>query len=342
LGEVFRGAGFHTAYAGKWHLPKSFDGMTAFDRIAGGERLGAQMDAPVADACVGYLKQAKSRSEPFLLVASFMNPHDICDWIRRHPGARSHPQRFRYPPAPANQRIDPQEPEAIQFHRTAGYDLMSQAVGIASQWLRDDFREYLHDYYRMVERVDREIGRVLAALRADQLEDNTIVAFASDHGEGLGGHSWVQKASFYEEAAHVPFFISGPGIAGARRSTDLVTLMDIMPTFCDYAGIPAPAGVRGISLRPSLEGKSQPREFVTSHLRYDSAAREGRMLRTQRFKYVVHNSGRRAEQLFDLLADAGEVRNLAAEPGARPLLEQHRTLLQAELLRTRDPFRPAI
>jgi arylsulfatase A-like enzyme len=341
MGELFRGAGYRTAYAGKWHLPKSFDGMTAFDKIAGGSALGAAMDAPVAEACVSYLKHAGGSGEPFLLVASFMNPHDICDWIRQHPGARSHPKRFQYPPAPANQLVDPQEPEAIQFHRTAGYDLMSQAVGIASQWLRDDFRLYLNDYYRMVEAVDREIGRVLTALRANHLDGNTLVALTSDHGEGMGGHRWVQKASFYEEAVHVPFMLRVPGMVAARRSADLVTLMDIMPTFCDYAGTTAPAGMRGVSLRLSLEGKAQPREFVTSQLRYDSLAREGRMLRTERYKYVVYNCGQRAEQLFDLLTDPGEVRNLAHEAGAKPLLQQHRVLLQAELLRTQDAFRPA-
>lgn len=345
MGEIFRNAGYRTAYAGKWHLPKSFDGMTGFEKIAGGHALGSKMDAPVADACVRYLESeaASSSTDPFLLVASFMNPHDICDWIRQHPGSHPRPDRHLYPPFPANQAADPLEPEAMQFHRTAGYDLMSQAVGIASQWQRDDFRFYLHAYYRMVEDVDREIGRVLGALRSKQLDRRTVIAFASDHGEGLGGHRWVQKASFYEESVHVPLILSGPGIQAARRSQDLVSLLDILPTFCDYAGVRAPAGVRGVSLRPSLEGcNPQPREAVTSHLRFDSAAREGRMLRTPRYKYVAFNSGARAEQLFDLFTDPGETRNLAHEPSSKPELEHHRRMLQAELLRTHDLFRPAV
>ena len=84
--------------------------------------------------------------------------------------------------------VDPNEPEAIQYHRTAGYDLMSQAVGIASEWRRDDVRLYLHDYYRMVEQVDGEIGKVLAALRETGQDRDTVIVLASDHGEGLGGH----------------------------------------------------------------------------------------------------------------------------------------------------------
>ena len=169
------------------------------------------MDAPLSNACSDWLR--RSPGGPFLLVASFMNPHDICDWIRQHKGTREYPAAAAMPPAPLNMAVDPNEPEAIQYHRTAGYDLMSQAVGIASEWRRDDVRLYLHDYYRMVEQVDGEIGKVLTALRESGQERNTVIVFASDHGEGLGGHRWAQKASFYEESLRVPFFVAGPGVA---------------------------------------------------------------------------------------------------------------------------------
>jgi arylsulfatase A-like enzyme len=336
MGEIFRSAGYRTAYAGKWHLPKTFDGMTAFEKIAGGHALGAKMDEPVADACTAYLKQAGS--EPFLLVASFMNPHDICDWIRQHPGARSHPGRASYPPAPQHLGVDPLEPEMLQYHRKAGYDLMSQAVGIAADWKRDDFRHYLHDYYRMVETVDRQIGRVLEALRVNQQLDRTIIAFTSDHGEGMGAHRWVQKAAFWEETIRVPLFFAGPGIARGQRSRELASLVDLMPTLCDYAGIERLGSFRGESLRPTLEGKAQPREFVTAHLRYESAEREGRMLRTQRYKYCVYSQGKRNEQLFDLELDPGEGQNLVGVAGMEGVLEAHRKLLRGELKRTQDPF----
>lgn len=111
MGEIFRAAGYNTAYGGKWHLPKSFDGMTAFTKIAGGSALGRNMDAPLADACVKWLRA--NPKGPYLLVASFMNPHDICDWIRQQPGAREHPNVDKYQPAPVNMGVDPDEPEAI-------------------------------------------------------------------------------------------------------------------------------------------------------------------------------------------------------------------------------------
>lgn len=341
MGEIFSGAGYRTAYAGKWHLPKGFDGMTGFEKIAGGSALGAKMDGPAASACVEYLKQAAGRRGPFLLVASFMNPHDVCDWIRAHPGTRGHPQRHEYPPAPSNLAVDPLEPAAIQYHRSAGYDLMSKAVGIASEWRRDDFRLYLHDYYRMVEAVDREIGRVLAELKSQGLAGSTVVALASDHGEGLGGHRWVQKASFYEEAVRVPLMMAGPGILAGRRVQGLATLLDILPTFCDYAGADLPALARGQSLRASLEGQPLERPSVVSELRYENAGREGRMLRTAQHKYIVFNSGPRAEQLFNLELDPGENRNLARDQDLKPVIERHRALLRSEMEKTGDTFQPA-
>lgn len=123
LGEVFRDGGYETVYGGKWHLPRPFEGMTGFTRLIGGNSLGARMDEPLATACVEWLRNAPKR--PFFLVASFMNPHDICSWIRDHKGTRRYANPDLYPPAPGNMGVDPDEPEDIRYHRTAGYDLMS-------------------------------------------------------------------------------------------------------------------------------------------------------------------------------------------------------------------------
>lgn len=337
LGELFRDAGYETVYGGKWHIPKPFEGMTGFTRLIGGSGLGAKMDQPLADATSQWLRS--SPKSPFLMVASFMNPHDICDWIRQHPGSRSHNAPDRYPPAPTNMAADPDEPEAMQFHRRAGYDLMSQAVGIASAWKRDDMRLYLHDYYRIVEHVDRCVGQVLTALRETGLDKNTIVAFMSDHGEGLGAHRWAQKASFYEESSRVPLILAGPGIqAGHVEYASLASLADVLPTLCDFAGIPIPKGVSGVSLRPALEGGTLKRSFVAGELLYKDATREGRMIRTARYKYVVFNSGSNPEQLFDLDMDPGEILNLAKLPEARAELDSHRAILRAWIRETKDDF----
>jgi arylsulfatase A-like enzyme len=268
------------------------------------------------------------------MVASFMNPHDICQWIRDHKGSREYPDPDRFPAAPGNMAIDTGEPEMIQYHRRAGYDLMSQAVGIASEWKRDDVRHYLHDYYRMVEDVDRQIGKVLAALRQSGLDRNTVIAFASDHGEGMGAHRWAQKAAFWEEAVRVPMLLAGPGIAPGVERKRLASLADLLPTLCDFGGIDAPKDLEGASLR-----RPAARTHVSSELRYGSAEREGRMIRTARYKYVAFSGGARREQLFDLEHDPGEVFNLVNRPEAGGALEEHRRLLGRWVSQTGDDFR---
>jgi len=328
LGEVFSQAGFNTAYGGKWHLPKSFDGMTGFTKIIGGSALGQNMDSPLADACVEWVRNKPK--DPFFLTASFMNPHDICDWIRRHKGTREHPALASYPTAPKNLAVDPDEPEAIQYHRRQGYDLMSQAVGIAESWREEEFRHYLHDYYRMVEDVDRQVGRLLDALQQAGNLQNTVIAFCSDHGEGLGGHKWAQKASFYEESSRIPLILAGPGILRRKMNPALASLEDLMPTLCELAGLETPESCTGVSLL-----KPQ-RTMVTSQLRYGDASREGRMIRTHRYKYVLFNSGKNPEQLFDLAGDPGETRNLAKSPGSKKALSEHRSLLKQAARRTAD------
>jgi arylsulfatase A-like enzyme len=338
LGEVFRAAGYQTVYGGKWHLPKSFDGMTGFEKLIGGNGLGRIMDRPLARRCSEWLLDAPK--EPFLMVASFMNPHDICSWIREHPGPRSYSERSLFPAPPGNMAVDPNEPEYLQFHRFESYDLMSQGVGIAAQWREADVAHYRHDYYRMVEAVDHEIGRLLEALKVSGLEDNTLICFASDHGEGMGAHRWVQKAAFWEETVRVPFLFAGAGVPrrGIIDQTSLATLADIMPTLCDFAGIPAPPDMRGISLRDTLAGNVPSRPFVVSELQFRDDFRQGRMLRSARYKYVAFGGGARPEQLFDLEEDPGEVRNLAPDSAMRGELERHRTWLNGWLRQSRDRF----
>lgn len=338
MGEVFRGAGYQTVYGGKWHLPKPFDGMIGFDKLIGGNGLGRIMDRPLARRCSDWL--LNEASGPFLMVASFMNPHDICGWIRENPGPRSYANLNAFPPAPGNMAVDPDEPEYLQFHRQSGYDLMSQAVGIASEWREADVRHYRHDYYRMIEAVDHEIGRLLEALRIGGHEDDTLICFASDHGEGMGAHRWAQKAAFWEETVRVPFLFAGPGVS-RRKVIDnetLATLADIMPTLCDYAGLAAPPDMRGISLRPALEGNAINRPFVVSELQYLDDFRQGRMLRTARYKYIAFAGGARPEQFFDLEEDPGEVRNLVRDPVYRESLEDHREMLAGFLRSSEDSF----
>src|SRR5690606_8454165 len=123
-------------------------------------------------------------------------------------------------------------------------------------------------------------------------EENTVIVFFSDHGDGIGAHRWNQKTLFYEESARVPFIISWKGrtVEAARDQTHLLNLgTDLAPTLLDFAGIEPAADMRGISAKPIAFGKSpaSDREFVVSennlHPKYGvEGEHHGRMVRSER------------------------------------------------------------
>jgi arylsulfatase A-like enzyme len=183
--------------------------------------------------------------------------------------------------------------------------------------------------------VDAQIAQVLDALRRAGLEEETVVVFTSDHGDLDAAHRLEHKSILYEEAARVPLIVSQKGVTkpGVVNDTHLVSVgLDLIPTFCDYAGIEPPDGLHGRSVRPLAEGRSVDawRDQVVVE------SRAGRMIRTDRFKYVVYESGAHREQLIDLAEDPGEMVNLAEEPKYRDVLNEHRKRLRAWVEETGD------
>ena len=116
----------------------------------------------------------------------------------------------------------------------------------------EEWRGYLNAYYRLTEMVDTEIGKVMDALEENGLLQNTIVVFTSDHGDGAAAHKWSAKLSLYKESVMVPMIMSWPGqIREGHIDRDhFVSVLDITPTLCDLAGIPASTLFTGKSLKP--------------------------------------------------------------------------------------------
>ena len=343
MGHIFREAGYVTAWAGKWHLPKSYPQgpVPGFEYLSVPEgtkfRLGAQTDGPVADEAIAFLRRRHER--PFLLGVSLHNPHDICWSVRQDPPEPIDERLL--PPLPANFEIDPNEPEFIGVcRRRTEY---GPEILYTKDWDKTRWRQYLYQYYRHAEQVDVEIGRILRTLRQRGLADDTLIVFTSDHGEGAAAHRWVVKLMLYEEPVTVPLVVSWKGVTPAGRvdSTHLVSGLDVLPTMCDYAGIGLRDDFEGMSLRPLIEHPRRPgREFVVTELQPDTGdlRKKGRMLRTHRYKYVVFSQGENREMLFDLENDPGEMDNLAGKSSAKRELERCRTLLQDWIAQTEDHF----
>jgi choline-sulfatase len=325
LGQWFsQETDYETVYAGKWHLPRSFTydipGFAVLNTGIGG--LGYVCDTVTSQACRNYLRN-RSHSRPFFMVASFLQPHDICEWLRLN---TNDPGRLRYPELadqlpelPANYEFDRNEPEALRKTRLA-------RDPFTSGWSKQQWRYYLWSYYRHIEFVDAEIGRILQALEDFGYTKDTLIVFTSDHGEGLAHHQMVRKNTLYDEAAKVALIFSWPEHIPTNRTdtSHLASGLDITPTLCDYVGIKTPENMRGRSLRPILEQRTGAgREFLVTEVSTNRA----RMVRTQRYKYATYN-GDRIEQLFDMKEDPDEMENLATKSRYASVVADHRRMLK--------------
>jgi choline-sulfatase len=332
LGAWFRDtAGYATYYAGKWHVPEympsGHEAIPGFYTMATGvDGNGFLMDTHVSTACEAFVRNYTD-AKPFLLVAGFMNPHDVCEWQFLNTANRDDlwfPElEDVLPPLPDNMQIPEGEPEAIVNFR----ETLDPHVG---SWNELQYRYYLWSYYRHIDMVDGEIARIMDAIEETGRSEDTIVMLTSDHGEGLGHHQMTHKLFPYDEVCRVPFLVSRPGVLPGNRVDDetLVSGLDIFPTLCGLAGIQAPPQMRGVDLSATLtDGVRLERDFVPIEV-----MKNGNVIRTERYKYVSFE-GDEHEMLFDLDADPGETTNLAASPEAAadstlgPVLEKHRSIL---------------
>jgi choline-sulfatase len=348
MGSIFKSGGYATGYFGKWHIPykQSENRAHGFDTVRPNIKPGA--DAGTAAAASEFIRS--KRDTPFLAVASFINPHNICEWPRGEAFSEGDPGT----PPPASQcpprRADWQTPE----NETDIMRLMRRSYQATPTFPVGDYgeakwRAYIWAYYRMIEKVDALIGRVLETVRQAGLEERTVVVFSADHGDCQGAHGWNQKTAFYDEAARVPFIVSCKGTTKPGVSSRLVhTGVDLIPTLCAYAGLSVPKELPGTSLKGTANGKDDkdPREYVVVSNQMVQGGEidgripkpDGRMVRSQGYKYCVYNEGDRRESLVDMRHDSGEMKNLAGDAGYRRVLDEHRAMLAAWARQTGDRF----
>jgi arylsulfatase A-like enzyme len=325
IGRVFASAGYETAYFGKWHLGET-PGTYGFARH--NSTIG---DRDLAREVTGFLRdrQAKPARSPLLLIVSWLNPHDIYGALSEDPPAR---QKMASVTLPGNLVDDLKDKPFPQRHYLEE-DQGKPYVGAD----REIWRRYRAFYNELIEKVDREIGPVLDTARGGGAAPITI--FSSDHGDLGGSHGLPYKGpAMYEELVRVPLVISWPGSIRAARSDALVSLLDVLPTLCDLANVPAPAGIDGVSLKSALEQPGTPvRQVVFSEYYGKQNWRVPiRMARTAQWKYVRYLTY--GEELYDLTADPGELRNRANERAAAPEKDRLSRELDEWIRRTADPF----
>ncbi len=327
LPKVLSRAGYTTFHVGKGGNEFAA-GLAAFDTNLimndSSPELRRGSSERHADSTIAFLKSRATASDatpakPFYIYFAPPVPHD--------PRVAAPEFHGRYDP-----KKIPLSPAFLPQHPFDNGEMAVRDEALAP-WPRtlEDTKQQLADYYACITGLDHHIGRVFSELKARGEWDNTIIIFTGDNGLSLGEHGLFGKQNLYEFGGmHVPCVIAGPGIPHGR-SEALVYLMDLFPTFCDFAGTHIPEGIEARTLAPILHGRATK---VRDAL-YTAYRDVQRAVRDDRWKLIRYPQVDRT-QLFDLATDPRELNNLAADPVHAARLVTMTTLLQTEMARYGD------
>ncbi len=275
----------------------------------------------IADETISWLGSGDGR--PFFAWVSFIKPH--------HPFDPPRPWDALYDPAAMPALGDPGAALAKPLMTAGGRRDPRRSYFDLRGFTQQDFGRVAAMYYATITHIDHHVGRILTALgELGQLED-TLVVFASDHGDYMGDYGLILKSPSipYDSLARVPLVAAGPGCRPGTASDALVSLVDILPTVAGLAGAPVPASVQGRDLAPLLRGDPGAgwRDAVFSESGHVKA------VRTARHKYLYnHRLG--IDELYDLETDPGELRDIAGEPGAAAVVTEMRRRLLDWMIET--------
>ena len=347
MGHCLKAAGYTCVYGGKTHFPQQMSaGDLGFEYIEKDER------DDLARVCADWLQQ--DHQQPFAMVASLINPHDICymairafatsefdhkllergatevatlDKALETPEGMSEEEFFNKlcPPLPSNHQPQTDEPEMIR----GMIEQRSFKRQARDEWGEKEWRMHRWAYARLTEVVDKQIQQITDALDASGQRDNTIIIFTSDHGDHDASHKLEHKTAFYNEADNVPFIIcdpSNPNPGSVNTSALINNGLDLFPTVCDYANAKMPAHISGHSLRNLANGQANSlvRDcvYAENEMSY--------MVCSERYKYVLYDEGAHNEQLYDLKNDPDQMRNAAFDEDKQSALAEHREMLKQQ------------
>lgn len=367
MAKMLLSAGYDVHYRGKWHMSKGADGGdptpediarygfagweppeagqdTAPENFGGG---CADRDRKIATDAAEFLRsRSTSDANPFALIVSFANPHDILSYPKTWNqvdgdcnnygavAAEAFDQGIELPP-----NMD--ESLLLNFKPTAQAELRLLLAGALGPLVGPEAaRQYVNLYAYMHKVVDEHIGTVLDALESvSGLREQTVVFRVADHGEMGLSHGGLRQKAFnaYEETLNVPLVVSNPRMFPQAATTDaLASLIDVMPTLATLAGVPDRSAwtFKGVDLSPVIDDASAHPGGPSAHVQdsvlftFDDenvAAANGqtivkqpnhiRAVRQDRWKYAMYfdPSGRERPQfeLYDLHNDPLEMTNRA-------------------------------
>ncbi len=279
----------------------------------------AYADGRIADLGIRSLRAAKETpAQPFFLALGFVKPHLPFTAPKKYWDMHT---RSDFPLPARATAPDGAPPYAGKtLGELNNYDPIPQNPPLTEEVQRT----LIHGYYAATSFMDAQVGRVLDALDAIGLADKTIIVLWGDNGWHLGDHGMWTKHTNYEQAAHIPLIIVAPGVAAPGSHTrQLTETVDIYPTLCELAGLPAPQvsqPLDGINLVPVLRNPAITIRDHAYHC-YPREPRIGRAIRTECYRLVEWKTpGAAADtadlELYDLFKDPLELSNLVSSQPA--------------------------
>ena len=187
-----------------------------------------------------------------------------------------------------------------------------------------DLKRQLAHYYALITAMDREIGRVIAHLKATGQYDNTVIVYHADHGDFSGEHGLALKNfGVYESVHKIPYIWRWPGAPTGTTVEGIVESVDLYATLCDVAGLPCPPEVEGRSLRGLVDGSAAGLDHTVAE--FDFPIREERTVvavRENNHRLVYYLNDPDDGELYDRVADPGEVNNLYRDSALQDVRER--------------------
>lgn len=343
--HYLRAAGYQTALSGKMHFigPDQFHGfekrLTAdlypadfawvpnwrnegkrdtndprAVRIAGVCQRSVQIDfdEEVTFKAVQHLYDLARSDDrrPFFLQVSYTHPHEpyLC---RKEFWDLYEDKEIPTPRVPALSEQE-HDPHSARLLRDFGM------LGI--RFADAEIRRAIRAYYGSISYIDSLVARILEALKSTEADRNTVIVFTSDHGEMLGERGMWFKKHFFEKSMRIPLLLYAPWIA-PQRISELVSLIDLLPTFNALAGAESPLEpLEGLDLT-SLLDQDSPAHGRSVYAEYLAETTPAPIFMIRRGRHKFISSSYDGKILFDLETDPDERVNLAASPAHRELVE---------------------
>jgi arylsulfatase A-like enzyme len=283
-----------------------------------------QTDGMVATESIRALEHFSDSGEPFFLGVGFYRPHTPFVAPKKYFDLYD-PTEIEVPRVPTGY-LDALPTPAVKSIRKREAEIdLDEATA----------RKAIHAYYASISFVDAQVGRVLAALDALGLREDTVVLFTSDHGYHMGEHGYYQKGTLFEDSDRVPLILSAPGMSTRGQTTEaMVEMIDFYRTLSDLADLPDP--------EPFVLGESFAAVLDNAELsaRPDAITQlvNGYSLRTPRYRYTQWTgTPGMSNELYDRLSDPSEMVNLVNDPVYADVIPALRNRLKARITKTTTP-----